>query len=182
MTTPSVRRELESRLDLIRVLNDATDAWDELYRLISPRIRLHLLQLGTDFGDLEDCVHEVFWRFFRYSQWGTDWRKLPSYAVLVSYLRVVTTNVAHDLHKQRARMGKPVPGDDILDSVASGPSTADTDAVLDRWKSSLSPEELALLEYRMAGLSLSEMANRLGISYGAAGLRVARLRAKLRQL
>jgi DNA-directed RNA polymerase specialized sigma24 family protein len=177
-------RILEEAVAALR--RNADDAaWGHFYRLVAPLIRGQLFLLGVQHPDrADDHLQDVLFRFLRYSPWRHDWRGLPPAPVVIGYLREIARNVCFDKRSRIPPRDTSKAQDDLspLDTLPGGATTADIETAFGRWWQQLSNDERVLLNLLMEGHALSEIADLLGISYSAAGLRVHRLKAKLRTL
>jgi RNA polymerase sigma factor (sigma-70 family) len=177
------REAFEEKLAEIRRAPDSTTAWTLLYRLIAPQIRAHLFRLGTrDASRREDLLQDVFVRFIKYSGWSNDWALLPPYPEFVAYVRTVTRNAHRDAYHRASHMPESV--DVVFDNQpsTSGASATEMQIAFRRWLSELSKPEQELLRLLLETESLSEISERLHITYSAAATRISRLRQRLREM
>lgn len=156
------------------------EAWRILFDLLWPFAvavcaRLH----GGDASAAQDSAQESLVRLARYG----PFEDLQEIAVLRAYLRTVCRRVVHSYYSQRdtqlsVPMDATVPlSSDDLDPEQEVSAKLLLDTILER----LGDEDRKLLRMTVAGYSLSEIAAELQIGYSAAGLRVHRLRNRVRK-
>jgi RNA polymerase sigma factor (sigma-70 family) len=159
------------------------DAWTALYTLFRPFV-YSLAYRGTNGSqDLaREATQEVFFRLVKYCPFG----KLTDADEFRAYLSVVTRNVVAILRRARspelqtgvlgspeAELSEPV--------LTSHGETVELRELLQLALGDLQPDERRALALRLAGHSLQEIADRLGISPGNAAVRLHRIREKLRR-
>jgi RNA polymerase sigma factor (sigma-70 family) len=177
---------IEASLDNLRRHPKDSDAWSEFYRYFRPQVAAMLFLLGVrKQEDLAELCQEVFYRFLRYSPWKENWALLPDRSTIIAYLRTATRNALSTYAGKRVRareLSLEEMGEEILKNRAlwvTGEST-DLQELLSRVTKHLSSDDQRLLALLVAGYSLSKIAEEYGISYTAAGVRVHRLKERLR--
>ena len=183
MGSTSIREAFEEKLAEIRAAPDSGTAWTLLYHLIAPQIRSHLFRLGARNADRrEDLVHDVFVRFIKYSGWSADWTSVPAYPEFVAYVRTVTKNVHRDAFRKESHTVEVHDPHSASDAISTEVSDLEMRIALRRWLRHLTPAEKELFRLMVEIKSVSEIADRLEISYSAAATRISRLRQRLRGL
>jgi RNA polymerase sigma factor (sigma-70 family) len=176
----------EALAGLSRSIDDR-DAWATLYVSLWPFVFASLYRLLKGRRELaEDAAQDVFLRLLTHSH-KFDFGDLDRFRVQVWRTCRDTARTLYRRERRREEHERELPdslslvdekqfGDDnvtdLLDSHLSGESL----------RQKLSAEEASLLAEILADRSLGEIAARMGVSYSAAGVRVHRLRAKLRNL
>jgi RNA polymerase sigma-70 factor (ECF subfamily) len=151
---------------------------ERLYEEYHPPILAYLTRLVQDRPLAEDLCQDTFVKALR--AWG---RRDPEGSV-VSWLYRIATNTAYD-HLRRRRRVHMVP----LPQVDLCPQPSEFEARIEAGE----PMQVALAQvgarYReplvlhvCAGLSMAEIADRLGCSTGAVKMRVFRARERLREV
>jgi RNA polymerase sigma factor (sigma-70 family) len=153
-------------------------AWNEtsrrLHTLASVVLSNATLPPGIDFSDI---AQEVLKRL----QSPALLQRLRRLNSPVAYLGTVIRNIAADARRKHLSRERAAAG---WKASLEEREEADPDAVLFAWEllERLSPEERALATMRFwEDLDLQTIADRLGISYSAAAVRVSRLLTKLRR-
>jgi len=159
-------------------------AWSLLYNRLRPWIFTAVSrQLGGADDRARDVTQEVFLRLARYC----PFEKLVDPGAFRSYLTVVTRNVTSLARRQLADPPELSMG--LLDDPDFEPSepvrtpigeVLELRQLLQRALDDLARDDREALSLRMEGYSVQEVATRLGISAGAAAVRLHRIRAKLR--
>lgn len=169
---------------LFRLRRDRTDemAWANLFDLAWPRAVAIAYQMLRGRRDLaEDAVQESFVRLLRY----VDFDKIRQASDFLPYFTRVVQNVARNILSGE-RWGETEAYDDEtafnlgLATLAVDPPAED----MAHWQDfvgNLDPTEQELFEMLVEGLTLPEIAHRIGVEYQAAGSRVYRLRQKIRK-
>lgn len=166
-------REILARLSR----GDATEeAWTNLYVELWPYIiRTCSRNLGDAYDAAEDAAQEVFMRLAKYYHF----RETEPYRFR-AYVKRVCVNVCRAYLKRfcRLQMTDFATVLDLLGAAGGNEELLITAAL----KGSLTTDEAALLEFTISGCTVDETAERLQISYGAAAVRLHRLRKKIRFL
>lgn len=185
MSSIDARAALERSLNRIRLAPKDAEAWSRFYRLIGPQIRGHLFVLGErNRAHIDELTHDVLLKFLRYSPWRRDWRHLPSAGALVGYIRKITYTTFVDSRGQEPLAADAVGGEQAVDVIGeiAGPTQYDLEIAFRRWWVQLSHPERLLLKLLISDRSVADIADVLGIGYSAAGVRIHRLKQKLRNL
>lgn len=177
----------EPRLDTIlaRLARSREDqeAWTLLYDLMWPRVLAITFRVLRGVRDrAEDASQEVFIRIFRYC----DFRKLRDPGDFQRYLHTVAQNVAKDYLREMRQAVLDIGQEGVslegILHVATPEQVARARELVERLGDELAPEERTLAEFLAAGYTVSEIAHRLGLSYSNAGVRIHRLRQRVRNL
>lgn len=177
-----------SLADLLRRLSQSPDdqhAWTGLYRKLWPfvfAINFRLLRGQRELA--EDVSQEVFLRLRRYC----PFRRLEGPEDLRAYTATVCRNTCRSYLK-RSWGRDELALDEILDEGALEVWTSpdfekqvEADDLLRNLFASLNPEDRSLLRLILDGYGIGEIAQRAGLNYSTAGVRVHRLRRKLSDL
>jgi len=159
------------------------EAWTLLYELMWPRVLATTFRVLHGVRDrAEDASQEVFIRLFRYC----DFRKLRDPGDFQRYLQTVAQNVANDYLREMQQIVLDIGEEDVaLDGVlpvATPEQVARARELVERLGNELTPEEKTLAGLLVEGHTVSEIAERLGLSYSNAGVRIHRLRQHVRNL
>jgi DNA-directed RNA polymerase specialized sigma24 family protein len=184
---PEVER-VEAALVELRRRPDDEAAWATFYRYFRRQVAGQLFLAGVRRqDDVAELCQVVFTKFLEYSPWKDDWRTLPSRGRIAAYLRRVAESVRADYFT--SRRAEPEVLLDELDNRAietagltvPGAPTPSPAALRERL-SGLSDDERRLLGMVIRGVPPKEIARQLRITYTAAGVRVHRLKARVREL
>lgn len=171
--------ELRGVLRDLAVAPGDQDAWKRLYCLMWPLVFAVSFRTLGDARDLaEDASQEVFLRLARY---GAEW-KVTDPNDFRRYISTVARNVCRSLLK---RVSESIKWLELNDEVSSEPAQETSLVAADlrnRLAHGLNPEDQKLIELIMDDASVSEIANALHLKYGAAAVRVHRLRKRLGRL
>ena len=180
-------RGIAETIESIRHDHENQGAWTAFYTYCRRQIAGMYFVLGIRNNDeLEELCQEVFYRFLNYSPWRRSWETLPAAPKILAYLRVVARNVLYTHFEKRRFPGVSLQELEmdqahILAARVAEAALGDLMRDLQVLKRDLTEEEQKLLGQLIQGLSLSEIADKLGISYTSAGVRLHRLRKKLRR-
>jgi RNA polymerase sigma factor (sigma-70 family) len=137
--------------------------------------------LYGNFALAEDATQQTFLRVFRY----LDFTRLAKADDLLAYMATVARHCAIDLRKKEASY-TPTALDslacDFLPSQVTPEQRLRAHDTLQHVFDQLDPEESKLVDLLMAGLTLKDLAERLGTTYETAGVGIPRLRDKLRKM
>jgi RNA polymerase sigma factor (sigma-70 family) len=165
---------------------DDQQAWETLFTASWPTAlaTAHRI-LGGQLDLAADAAQEAFARVVRYC----DFRKVPNGASFLAYLRAVCRHTAFDLRRHMVAASGHQPVSAVPEGpggAARQPFPAEQSLLRQELRRELmrhlDPEEQQLLGMLAAERSLAEIASKFAISYSNAGVRVHRLRAKLRKL
>lgn len=154
--------------------------WGALYERLHAQVyalTFHLCNANTDLA--QDVTQDAFLRFIASGAIA----KVESDSATVAYLRAIVRNLMHDYYRERLQhphvSTESMRADDLeraLHRVVQHTIT-DTDLLA---LPDLRPEDRELLRLRLEGRTVSEVAERLGVTYSAAAVRLHRLRKHLR--
>lgn len=159
------------------------EAWTLLYELMWPRVLATTFRVLHGVRDrAEDASQEVFIRLFRYC----DFRKLRDPGDFQRYLQTVAKNVANDYLREMRQIVLDIGQEEVsvegVLPVATPEQVARARELVERLGDELAPEERTLAEFLIKGYRVSEIAHQLGLSYSNAGVRIYRLRQRVRNL
>jgi len=175
------RFQLQNALKTLSVNRTDQDAW----RTLSEHTRTTAFDAAKRVlrgqGDLaDDVVQEAFLRIFQYCSF-TDLRDADAF---LRYLKAVCRNVACDMLKDSsAESVVENTGDGELGVRVSEETPEDlviAQETLNEFMNQLNETDRAMLSLSMDGYGLTEIADRLGLSYSNAGVRLHRSRERLR--
>jgi RNA polymerase sigma factor (sigma-70 family) len=151
-------------------------AWATWYKSVYPKVYYAAFRFVR--GNTEaarDLASETFTRFLHYQAI----ERVASDQHAQSFLIKTCRNLAID----RGARPEEVTFDELdeLETVQPTEESLGAALALDKMVQVLNPEERQLVEWIRAGLNIAEAAKKLGISYTAAGVRVHRIRHKLRE-
>jgi RNA polymerase sigma factor (sigma-70 family) len=183
--TSAETEQIHKALSALGVDRQDDEAWGTIINLSYPialAIANRILHGALDLA--KDAVWEAFARIARYA----DFQLLALIApeAFLRYLKQVTRRACYDLLKSLARRAPEIQsGLDISElGIQSGaPTPEETLAAEELYSeitSILGPDEQGLLTLMLEGLTLDEIGERLKISYSTAGVRLHRLREKIR--
>ncbi len=179
---PGNESSLAEALAVLAVSRGDEAAWERLYRLSWPFVRAVVYRrLGGVEGLAEDAAQEVFVRLLR----SCPFEDLQSPDAFRGYLWRVSDNVARTYRRRIAsRPTVPLTDDaasQIYDASANLADEVQLGHLLNDVWSRLSDPERHVLRMLIEGQAIGEIAKKLGVSYGAAAIRIMRLRGKLRK-
>ena len=182
--SPLQKSKLGECLKRLARAKDDQEAWRQIYALLWPRVFSTTYRaLGGLKDRAEDASQEVFFRLVRYA----DFERVRTPDEFLGYVRVVCENVAADF--LRDLVHSTVSLEDGLDEAeeenltpANPEQLAITAELSERLREALNSEERELLQLMTEGHKDAEIADRLGWSYAKTGVRVYRLRIKVRNL
>ena len=175
------RVQLQDALKSLSVDRTDNDAWrtvSEHTRATACDAAKRVLRGQVDLAD--DVVQEAFLRIFQYCSFA-DLRDADAF---LRYLKAVCRNVAYDMLKDSsAESVVENTGDVGLEDRVSEETPEDlviTQETLNEFMNQLNETDRATLSLSMDGYDLTEIADRLGLSYSNAGVRLHRSRELLR--
>lgn len=153
--------------------------WAELYTKLRPAVYFTVYRrLRGNRSLAEDVTHDAFLRFIRYANLSA----LDDEAHALAYLRQTARHLCWDrLRAERKVVSlESHEAQDALESWSADEGEGQTLRLdVERLAKDLSPSDQELLTALIEGVDLKEIAARRNISYGAAAVRVSRLRDKL---
>ena len=187
----SAQAKLQQAIAVLANSRKDEGAWSDVYSALAPRAAATAYRyLGGNRAQLQDICQEAFLHLFR----AADFKKLTNSDELSRYFAVIVRNVCLDALQHRSRDNlhfEPYPDSYEADvgyratpwqqERAASTELVELEQELDQVMSFVAPPERILLSLLRKGYSLGEVAARLGVSYENAGVRVHRLRAKLRE-
>jgi RNA polymerase sigma factor (sigma-70 family) len=178
---PRAREQLTEAIRRLARRRNDPPAWETLFAVSWPTALATTHRILCGQLDLaEDAAQEAYKRIVRYC----DFTKLPNGDAFLAYLRTVCRNVALDVRHQLSLSARQ----QRLERIA-----VDTRGTLDSEQSirgdelrrellhELNEDDQRLFALLLEEHSLAEIAAELGVSYSTAGVRVHRLRTKLRK-
>lgn len=183
---PLTREHLTDAVHRLARSREDEQAWEALFAASWPTAvgTTHRILRGQ--RDLaEDAAQEAFRRIVRYCDFG----EIPDGDAFLAYLRAVCRNTARDLLRQLAGVTALARLEEV-DTQARGAEPDQTYSPERQLRSEdlrrellavLDTEEQRLFHLLLSDQPLGEIAAELGLSYSNAGVRVHRLRAKLRK-
>ncbi len=154
-------------------LRDGTDdqqRWREWYRAVYPRLFFHLVRKTNGNQALsEELAQGAFERFVRFDGLG----KVADNEQAVAYLRRIGLRMLADY------LATLVEVSTVQADTVAGPGDTPPSETIEHLAAALGDDEKRLLRLLVEGWTVSEIAERLGISYSAASKRLQRLRQAL---
>ncbi len=173
----SSRLQLENALKSLSVNRTDEDAWRVLYEQTrSPAVDAAKRVLRDQDELADDVAQEAYLRIFRYCKFA-DLQEVDAF---LRYLRAVCRNAALDMLKS---VGQSSEQGELADSRVSEETPEDVviaQEILDEFMNQLDQSDREMLHLSMEGYDLAEIADRLGLSYSNAGVRLHRSRERLR--
>lgn len=150
--------------------------WAVWYKSIYPKLYYAAFRLTN--GNAEaarDLTQETFARFLGYRAI----ERVTNDQHALSFLIKTCRNLAID---RNARVHE-VPLEDLeeAESIATPELSTESTIDIERMLKALNPEDRQLMQWARDGVSVSDIARKLGVSYTAAGVRLHRLRKQLRE-
>jgi RNA polymerase sigma factor (sigma-70 family) len=181
MLKPTSETELNRVLQALAYDRENESGWRRLVTILWPYVFATNYALLGGVKDLaEDATQDVFLRLMKYG----NFKELESGAALRAYLRTICRNTSRTYFKTLSdRLGYSSSGfEKGADLSAEGIMPDDALELSELTASlheNLSESERKVLVLLIQGYDLGEVAQKLAISYSAAGVRVHRLRQKL---
>lgn len=155
-------------------------AWGEFYRKLRPAVYYTAYKLsGGNVAIAEDITQDTFLRFLDYG----DLSRIPDEAHATAYLRQTARRLLYD---KRYDTEITTPTAEEALEYASYESYDDEDRYhllwdLEQLSAELTDADRQLLAWLIEGRTIEEIATALNISYQAAGVRLHRLKKRLRK-
>lgn len=178
----SVSRQRDLEEVLTRLARSRTDeeSWRSLFTVLWPFVfAANYRSLQGEISLAEDASQEVFIRIVRYARFD----EFNSSDAFLAYVRVLCRNVVRTTIKKIAK--SPIlrgGSEDISEAPDTMPTpehAAASSQVLRQILAGVDPRDRELLTFVARGLSLDEIAARMGDSYTSIGVRLHRLRRAL---
>jgi RNA polymerase sigma-70 factor, ECF subfamily len=178
----ATRVQLQNALKILSINRTDEDAWRILFeqtRRTGVDAAKRVLRGQAERAD--DVVQEAFLRVFRYCKFAD----FPDADAFLRYLRTVCSNAARDMVKDLAAesvVESPESGE--LEETRVAEETPEdlviAQETLNELMNQLDQGDREILRLSMDGYDLAEIADRLGLSYSNAGVRLHRSRERLR--
>lgn len=174
--------QLQTALKTLSVNRTDDDAWRVLYEQARTTALDAAKRVLRDQAELaEDVAQEAFLRIFRYCKFA-DFSDADAF---LRYLRTVCGNAARDMLKDSAaaslvecpESGEP---EETQVSEETPEDVVIAQETLNQFMNQLDESDREMLHLSMEGYDLAEIADRLGLSYSNAGVRLHRSRERLR--
>jgi RNA polymerase sigma factor (sigma-70 family) len=166
--------------DLIRKLRSAPGnekLWAAWYKAAYPRVYFAAHRISNGRADLaRELAQETFSRFIEYRAL----ERVIDESSALAHLLVTCRNLAIDRNRDVSLIS--LEGLEEAQSIAAADVPLDRAMDVERAVQELSADDQKLVQWMRDGLSVSEIARRLQVTYSAAGVRVHRLRKRLREL
>jgi RNA polymerase sigma-70 factor (ECF subfamily) len=180
----SQQNALATVLERLKASPADEDAWRSLYRQLWPFVIavIYGRLRGTERKAAEDTAQEVFIRLLRTRRFD----KIPDADALRAYIGRIAENAAkthlRKVYAQESGKRDLAEWGRLEPSVEAFEVDGELRAreLLDLAESMLEPKDRDLLRLILEGSSLDRAADRLGLSYSNAGVRLHRIRRKLR--
>lgn len=183
--TPVENEQIREALHALSVNRRDNDAWRILINVTFPIALATANRILHGMLDLaRDATWEAFARIARYADF--DILVVTEPTGFLRYLKQVTRRTSYDLLQSLARRsseiqsGLVVPEGGVESRAPTPEETLAADELRGEILKMLNHEDQRLLKMVLDGFSLPEIAERIGISYNATGVRLHRLRQKVR--
>lgn len=161
-----------------RIRQSPTDQrrWAEWYKAVYPRLYYAAFRLTNGRPEAaRDLAQDTFARFIGYRAI----ERVSSDQHALSFLIKTCRNLAFDRTASMHHL--PCISLEELEEVAEDEDPVEPALDTERILQALEPKDRQLMELAYEGMSVSEIAARLGVTYSAAGVRLHRLRKQLRE-
>jgi DNA-directed RNA polymerase specialized sigma24 family protein len=182
--SPLRQAKLGACLERLRKDKHDADAWRIMYGLLYPRVMAtNYRRLGGLKSRAEDATQDVFFRLVKYS----DFSQVRTPEQFLAYVKTICESVCAELFQELRKQTVPLE-EGLTEEQEKKLTAADPEQLAvseDLWRklgTELQPEEFALLQLVAEGYKDQEIADRMEWSYAQAGVRVFRLRARVRNL
>jgi RNA polymerase sigma factor (sigma-70 family) len=166
--------------DLIRRLRASPgneNLWAAWYKAVYPKVYFAAHRFSNGRIDLaRELVQETFSRFIEYR----SLERVVDESSAAAHLIVTCRNLAID-HNSEVRLIS-LEGLEIAETIAAPDLPMERAVDVEQAVLELSAVDKSLVKWMRQGLTVSEIAEKLGVSYSAAAQRVHRLRRRLRDL
>ncbi len=150
--------------------------WTAWYKLVYPKLYYVAFRFAK--GDSEaarDLTQETFARFLSYRAL----ERVTSDRHALSFLITTCRNLAIDRGQRATELSIEELGP--LESLAAADAPIEPALDFGRILATLEPQDRELMQMARDGLTVSEIASKLGVTYTAAGVRLHRIRKRLRE-
>ncbi len=174
--------DLEEALARLAEFPGDQEAWATIYRRTAPFILSITFRMMQDFSAAEDVAQETFLRVAHYYPFHRRFEP----KIFKIYIAQIARNAALDARRKHARV--PQTGlEEATERADPGPepgAEAQVASTLAWLEQRLTAQEAELFRQLIAEVPrpLSEIADGLGVSYNAAGVRLHRLRRRIGKL
>jgi RNA polymerase sigma factor (sigma-70 family) len=183
--TPSETQETRQALRALAVDSQNDDAWRCLINVAFPIALATANRILRGALDLaKDSTWEAFARIARYGDFQL--LALMEPAAFLRYLKQITRRTSYDLLRSLARrssemqFGLTLCEEGIRSNVPTPEQSLAANELHTEILNALDPDERRLLNLVIEGFTLDEIAERMEITYEAAGVRKHRIRQKIR--
>ena len=179
MANEEAKKRLSGLLPKLQKKPQDGQLWEELYANTRPFVySIAFRSLRGSAALAEEATQQTFLRVFRYC----DFKAFSGAEEFLAYLSTIARHCALDTAKKEAPYTPTALEIFALDFLPGQPTAEQTARARDELKDvldHLDQDESKLVRLLMAELPLTEMAQKLGITYPAAAVRIHRLRQKL---
>jgi RNA polymerase sigma factor (sigma-70 family) len=168
---------LSTALEVLAEASTDERAWRQLYKCVRPFVfSMNFRFLHGAHLLAEDATQEVFLRLIRYG----DFTRFPNERSLKAYLKVMCRNVVNDLTRRLSQRAEVAAAEVDVRSMR-GPAGPSAKLFLRDLESTLGTDDKRLFTLLLEGWTTAEISGFLSISYGAAAVRIHRLKVNLRR-
>lgn len=159
----------------IRASPDSERRWATWYRAVYPKIYYAAFRFANGNADTaRDLTQEAFTRFLGYR--AID--RVTSDQHALAFLIKTCRNLATDRNARAHEIS--LGGLEEIEAISGAEPAIELSIDLDRMLQNLEPDERQIMLWARDGESVSDIARKLGVSYTAAGVRLHRVRERLR--
>ena len=183
MPKPPVPDELAAALGRLRQSPSDDGAWRSIYRRLWPFVVAVAYRRVRDKGIAEDIAQDVFVRIARLRPYD----RIDAPDQFRAYVWRMAINVANTYARSVRRRERGLKalwdwgGRDHLVAPAASDDRLVFEELLSLVHDVVEPVDRTLLELLLEGRPLADVASELGLTYSAAGVRLHRLRQRLRK-
>jgi RNA polymerase sigma factor (sigma-70 family) len=179
MANEAAKKRLDELLPKLKKAPQDGDLWEELYANTRPFVySIAFRSLRGVKALAEEATQQTFLRVFRYC----DFKEFSDAEEFLAYLSTISRHCAIDTGKKEAPHSPTALDLLACDFLPSQPNPEQRQRAREELQNvldHLGGDDSRLVHLLMAGLSLTEVAKRLGVTYPAAAVRIHRLRLKL---
>lgn len=183
MLEPAAPDELAAALGRLRQSPSDDAAWRSIYRRLWPFVVAIAYSRVRDKGTAEDIAQDVFVRIARLRPYN----RVDGPEQFRAYVWRMAVNVANSYARSARRRERSLKelwnwgGRDPPVVAAASDDRLVFKELLGLARDTIEPQDHRLLELLLEGRPLADVASELGLTYSAAGVRLHRLRQKLRK-